>query len=1216
MVQYTKKLFELVLYKEHSRTDTHYNPIKLFVYPFYCTLLIFTTGDSMTEINEFLAPTDFAVEEKDSAVTAKWKELDCADGYILSFYKADNAEKCIKTRRADIGRKTVLGFTNGVKYLVDICAFRLVNGKEVCGAKSKKLAFTPISNVLKAQRFICLRSGEQKKLKWEYKNTVPDAVFSSSDSSIASVADDGTITAVSAGETTITTTASESSFDTRVKVDRRLYSRNDTAVLMLTGDLMCTARQQRAVKERGFDFNNAFSAVKHILNGADCTVGVLETTCSDSSPFECEELRTEKGSPNCNSPSTFVSALKEAGFNALVTANNHNCDTGLNGLNDTIDAVRRVGIKNIGTIDDNPVYITVSCIKIAFIAVCMVFNGTENELTDIGVTKEMLGRYSPDFFRLLTEKAKSCGADYIIAYQHWGNMNSTQISRAQINAAQEMADCGADLIIGSHPHVMQRFDIITAADGRKVPCAFSLGNCLTTMSEVKGNRESAIIRAELTRKGNTIAADISYIPVYSADNEGAATITPLSVPVNAEQAQAYRCVENAIGKKIKPFAAHPKIILSGSAVLGKIFEDSEEYGVSREALILSQLTVSGTPKESADKNDAPRVKLDVEKSFDRYIASSAADYIVLDFYTAASLSCYKLGECYYTASESFRKSSFYQRHEKEFTLVSQPIDESVWKAAIDVYAHSLLSRFSSEQIILVKLQFSDMCVNGGELRNRKSFGNLNKRIGKMEDYFYSLVKPVVIDISNYYFADASGTSISQFEPFFYEHMRNILREIILKRSEKTYYGLADPDIRMKRILRYYDNASARAYFDRLCDKKSAASLLIRYTTREFTAENSDYLKELFIYKDAELTAVKRIFKDREGAAELIKAAEAVNAVLKGDISKQYSFYSIIFKRSFAVRKQFAALLSKCPECENITITPENAETIFILRDNPENLNKYVKMFALENVDIWGSCISREAVNRNPSLHVSSYIFKQPQVLTFEPPINCEVPDDVQRFCNNKWRMRTIADSFSRNGIQTLCDNSKWLIVDFYDLICNMVLYNGQLFEIDDFIERTDFYRSIKNLCKPAYLFREKTKQFCADSILHFAEFVDVKYGANVILIKADLKTRYIGLDGKLHDIPNSRDTAEKQEFIEYFENRFAELTDCYIVDISKHFYSSDSFPHGGAHIVHYEDEFYTEACAIISDIIINGSGKHIYDKADEQYLFMRDVKLNATDNNT
>ena len=173
----------------------------------------------------------------------------------------------------------------------------------------------------------------------------------------------------------------------------------------------------------------------------------------------------------------------------------------------------------------------------------------------------------------------------------------------------------------------------------------------------------------------------------------------------------------------------------------------------------------------------------------------------------------------------------------------------------------------------------------------------------------------------------------------------------------------------------------------------------------------------------------------------------------------------------------------------------------------------------------------------------------------------------------------------------------------------MMKYKGSLFEVDDFILRTDFYRNISGECVASYIFSEKSKEYCDNAMHSFCEFVSKRYKGNIILIKADLKDRYISLDKKLCTLTDSDNTLnEKKQFIARYENLFAQKTGCYVIDISKYFYADDSFALGGAHIVHYEDQFYSECCKHITDIITSG-GERCRDSVDKEYITLRDLKI-------
>lgn len=106
---------------------------------------------------------------------------------------------------------------------------------------------------------------------------------------------------------------------------------------------------------------------------------------------------------------------------------------------------------------------------------------------------------------------KAAGAEFIIAYMHWGTENTHTINAKQKQQAQEVADAGVDLIAGSHPHCLQSAETLTATDGREVFCIYSLGNFVSSMGRTINN-DTIILNATLKREGEKVVlADTGYI---------------------------------------------------------------------------------------------------------------------------------------------------------------------------------------------------------------------------------------------------------------------------------------------------------------------------------------------------------------------------------------------------------------------------------------------------------------------------------------------------------------------------------------------------------------------------------------------------------------------------------------------------------------------------------------------------------------------------------
>ncbi len=1145
------------------------------------------------------APENIVAEPRDNAVRVKWDKVDGADGYILYFFRK-GSRNCIKKRYSQKTAKQILGFFNGNEYQVFVRAFCYEDGAECEGEASEKVNFIPISSDLKAQKVICLTTGEIGQIDWEYRNTRPYAIFYCDDESVATVDRNGIVKALSSGYTEVAISAEGQEIITKIYVDRGQTTAQAKAVMMFTGDIMCAVNHQRAASKRQFDFHDSFNPVRDILTKADLSVGVLETTCYDPMPYEFEQLRLDSGAPNCNSPSTFLPAVSGAGFDMLVTANNHCCDTGYEGLNATVESVKQLGLYNLGTMGDNPIIRDINGIRVAFMAFTMITNNVERDIPEI--TPEVMGKYSREYFQRVYDLARGGGAEYVIAYQHWGGMNSRALKEKQELESKYMAMCGVDLIIGSHPHVIQEFRVIKTPRGRLVPCAYSLGNFISSQAEMNENRDSVILRVELSRDGDDIKSDISYIPCMSADSVCGVKVFPVSESFNDRSKNALQRIKNAIGNEIQPYIHRPKIILSGSVIIERIFACGESFDTDKAPLLLSQLTAcEGEPVSVGNTDDI--LSFDAEKNFADYIKNSGADYIAVDFYTAAAVSCYKRGESLYTGTNRFLKSKFFNEHKDEFTRIKPPYDEDFWKPLVKKYADAVSASFVPEKIILFRHRFSDKFVKGGsELRNIPPRSSLNRQLAAMEEYFISQVNPSVVELSQHYFTVGSSPSCYEEEYFFDAY--NGAKKIVFR--DRRYVDTPDPDMWFSRVLNYYDNMTARAYQSWLLDMKNAADLIIANTSKVFAAENKDCLMRLKACETASLGKISAFFKDDPKADKLVIAARIISAVLSGDISKSYEFYALAFEGKFNILKQMAKLLSKRI---GAYVSKDTAERVFLLLDKPEQLEHYVSVLKSRTADIWGSCVTREVFNNVKNCGVGRYIFKQCPVLAYDSPIPMEIPDGTADFGGNEWRRRTIADAFSRNGLSVLkSEHSKWLVVDFYDVVCNMNEYKGHLFEVDDFICRTEFYKGIKPDCIPCSLVEKLSEEQCTEVVTRFALDMSSVYGNNIVLIKADLKDNFVNLENRIEKSEADPLFRRKQKLIALCEDIFAKQTGCAVIDISKHFYASDKFPLGGAHIVHYEQEFYREAGVFLSHIL-GGGKQRSFGKADENYIAMRDLRL-------
>lgn len=374
-----------------------------------------------------------------------------------------------------------------------------------------------------------------------YGMTADGIVWTSSNDSIVSVSDDGTLTAHRIG--TVDVTAEQGGMETScvVRVTSRLapdplfeitenrYAegtdgilRNldaavtDRAHLMLVGDLMCLPAQQIVVRDAsGFNFNGSFSLVRDILTRSDLTVGNLETVLSASNPYAYEEEMLENN-PNCNAPSTYLDAVKYAGFDAVVLANNHCGDGGVLGVYETRQQLKRYQLHSTGLFTDpweqRYLLMDVNGIRIGILAYTDNVNAGWSIPGDI--RQGIVNYFSSERLEHDVATLQSAGAEFIVCYMHWGKSNTHHVTKRQREEAQLVADAGVDLICGSHPHCLQEAEYLVAEDGRQVLCIYSLGNFVSGMG-LQINNDTIILDVKLERTDGEIRlVDAGYIPCY------------------------------------------------------------------------------------------------------------------------------------------------------------------------------------------------------------------------------------------------------------------------------------------------------------------------------------------------------------------------------------------------------------------------------------------------------------------------------------------------------------------------------------------------------------------------------------------------------------------------------------------------------------------------------------------------------------------------------
>ncbi|KNY26210.1 CapA family protein [Pseudobacteroides cellulosolvens] len=246
-------------------------------------------------------------------------------------------------------------------------------------------------------------------------------------------------------------------------------NKKDTLTLSFAGDVLLDRSVANVIGSKGANF--ILSDVKPILSGADISMINLECPISTRGTKAKDKQYTFRAKPSS------VDVLKSAGIDIVTLANNHVLDFGKDAMLDTFTYLDKAGIKYVGAgnnLDKASMakYYNINGFNVAILGSSHVIPVVE---WAAGKNKPGVATtYNPA--RLLSEiNIAKKKADIVVVYLHWGTERNTKPDTYQRNLAKKYIDSGADLVIGSHPHVLQGFEYYK---GKLI--AYSLGNFVFT----------------------------------------------------------------------------------------------------------------------------------------------------------------------------------------------------------------------------------------------------------------------------------------------------------------------------------------------------------------------------------------------------------------------------------------------------------------------------------------------------------------------------------------------------------------------------------------------------------------------------------------------------------------------------------------------------------------------------------------------------------------
>lgn len=311
--------------------------------------------------------------------------------------------------------------------------------------------------------------------------------------------------------------------------------KDSSLVIIFAGDIMGHDSQINAAWDADSGYYNYEPTFRHIrdyITSADIAVGNLEVTLAGP-PF--------KGYPQFSSPDELAIEAKRAGFDVMITANNHALDRGEEGFLRTLYMLDSLNFFRAGTYRDSaerasfhPLILEKNSIRIALLNYTYGTNGLK-----IPAPRE-INRIDTARIRMELLKAQTADPDFIIVCMHWG----TEYERDENKVQQQLADfilgLGADAIIGSHPHVVQPVKFYGFSEDSVAckPVVYSLGNFVS--NQRTQYREGGIVAELHLSKTDSITLldSLAYLPYYVwREDEKAGKYTFRVMPVSLYEAQ-------------------------------------------------------------------------------------------------------------------------------------------------------------------------------------------------------------------------------------------------------------------------------------------------------------------------------------------------------------------------------------------------------------------------------------------------------------------------------------------------------------------------------------------------------------------------------------------------------------------------------------------------------------------------------------------------------
>jgi len=332
-----------------------------------------------------------------------------------------------------------------------------------------------------------------------------------------------------------------------------------------------TVYAPKAVRESAqegsrFDFGPVFEGLGDTLARADLAIATLETTTAGR----------DKGFDNYNTAPEILDALRGIGVDLVALGTERALDKGYEGLDLTVSELTARGLAFSGVSADggNPeqaTMLSVGGVQVAVISASYGLSGESEEKTK-GDSRGVLARLDMQALEREITEARVSGANVVVVLPHWGTKNKLDTPVNVRRQAVQMAQAGADIILGTHPNVAQGTERlrVTRSDGLEYETAvcYSLGSLLTDA------------RTKENTAGMVAHVDVTYDPVTRRTTLGGMYCTPVYIArERRENAAVYRVVDPENAQAMESLSdAERQAAREAAEIIRSIVQAQEGHG--------------------------------------------------------------------------------------------------------------------------------------------------------------------------------------------------------------------------------------------------------------------------------------------------------------------------------------------------------------------------------------------------------------------------------------------------------------------------------------------------------------------------------------------------------------------------------------------------------------------------------------------------------------